>query len=327
MSNIGIVLISDIHFSLNTLKEATASLKHAVSTATSLGYYLVIAGDLNDSKAIIRAEVANALIDIFATATCPIYILVGNHDKINEKGLDHSLNFLMPYVTIVHKNTKLPDGTHLISYHTDLNAFREVLNTIPKGSTIIMHQGVRGAFMGDYIQDKTSIDPEELQDYKVYSGHYHRHQKIWSITYIGNPYTLTFGEANDPAKGYLVIDPHGRVKKIPLDTLRKHIIIERNEADFTIAQHGVKPHDLVWLKIKGPSDWLKTLNKDDLGHIFIGHSNFKLDLIPTEAKKPVHKVDSMTSDEILDSVIDSSAFSGEHKKKMKQLWRKLMYAH
>lgn len=318
----GVVLISDIHFNINTLKEAEASLRQAIKTSDNLGYTLIICGDLNDTKAIIRAEVANKLLEILSTRNkSNTIILIGNHDLINEKGKEHSLNFLDPYATIINEPFEW-GGYHLIPYQTSLEVFRGIIKGIPEGSTIVMHQGVQGAFMGDYMQDKTSVHIDELKAFKVYSGHYHRHQNIGTVTYIGNPYTLSFGEANDSSKGFLVLDEHERMTKVPTK-LRRHHVIERDNTDFLVADHSVKPNDLLWLKIKGKSEWLSTLSKEELGKQYIGHNNFRLDLIPTDEKQEITETPKAPL-EVLDLVIESSGASEERKTSLKKLAKELL---
>jgi len=104
MSKPAAVLISDIHFSLPNLELASAALLRAQFKAALLKVPLVIAGDLMDTKANMRAEVVNKLIQLFSVKDNPdTIILVGNHDLINEKGKSHSLNFLKPYTTVIDR--------------------------------------------------------------------------------------------------------------------------------------------------------------------------------------------------------------------------------
>lgn len=325
MSKRGLVLISDIHFSINTLKESEFSLRQALETALKLKYTLTIAGDLNDTKAIIRGEVANKLISILNDyKSVNVLILIGNHDLLNEKGKEHSLNFLneLSNVTVMSEYVEL-EGYHYIPYQTSKDAFRSIISKIPKGSTIIMHQGVLGAFMGEYIQDKSSIDPQELKDFKVYSGHYHRHHTVGTVTYIGTPYTITFSEASDGVKGYIVIDENNRIKQVPI-VLRKHIIVCRDNTNITISEHGIKLNDLLWLKISGPSDWLKTLNKEELGKRFIGHNNYRLDLIITDKSDLVDNTVNQNANDLLNQVIDCFSTTDSRKDILKSLAKELL---
>ena len=56
------VLISDVHYSLQTLPLADKVMRMAIDKANSLGVPLIVAGDLHDTKANMRAECVNAMI-------------------------------------------------------------------------------------------------------------------------------------------------------------------------------------------------------------------------------------------------------------------------
>jgi DNA repair exonuclease SbcCD nuclease subunit len=316
------VAISDIHFNIQNLNLAAESLSAALFKATELKVPLVIAGDLNDTKAIIRAEVANKMISILENAKTPVFILEGNHDKVNEKSDDHGLNYLKPYAKIIDKvaATKFLPNVLFIPYQNDGEKLTSILERVPEKTILVMHQGVRGAFMGDYVQDKTSIDTELLKDFTVISGHYHRHQTVGTLTYIGSPYTMTFGEANDGPKGFLVVNEDGSFTREILN-LRKHTILELNNLnEFNFK--NLNPSDLIWIKLSGNSEYLENIKKSDVAKL-IGHSNFKLDKIYPEKVK-LEKKAELTDGEILDALIDSSQESSEQKKYLKQLWRELV---
>jgi DNA repair exonuclease SbcCD nuclease subunit len=322
------VLISDIHFNVNALLWASSSLRQALNRATNLGTPLIIAGDLNDTKAIIRGEVANVIIEILSRASIKVFILVGNHDLLSEKTKESGLDYLKPYATVINKVTKLTDNVTLLPYYNDSAEISNILSAEPAGNTVIMHQGFRGAMMGDYIQDKTSVDPKLASHLRVFSGHYHRHQTIGTITYIGSPYTITFGEANDGPKGFLVLNEDGTYEQIPTN-LRKHVIIEGagDDEGFSVdwdKVHSIGDSDLIWVKLRGSQSNLAKIDKIQLGNLLFNHSNYKLDLIPTDSTvndaTPIDK----TNEEIFDSIIDSLSDSKEHKDYLKTLYRSII---
>lgn len=325
------VLISDIHFNINTLNLASKSLKAAIDKSNELKIPLIIAGDLNDTKAIIRAEVANSIIEILKTSKQKVIILVGNHDLVNEKMTDNGLNYLKPYALIANEpGFLLEEKVMVIPYYSNADILKEYVKYIIPGTLAVMHQGFKGAFMGDYIQDKTSLSPEEVSHLSVFSGHYHRHQTLCStkekeahkqvfgkgtITYIGSPYTVTFGEANDGPKGFLVVNEDGSFTREILE-LRKHIIVERNPENALDPVENYKTGDLLWVKVRGEESKLNTINKTD----FI-YKDFKLDLIPEDKIKTNIQVDTLSNSEIMDKLIDNVKDSEEHKKYLKSLWR------
>lgn len=341
------VLISDIHYNLQTLPLADAAMRQAIAKSNELKVPLIVAGDLHDTKANLRAECVNAMLATFALADIQPYVMCGNHDSINEKSQEHALNFLDGLVTIVDEHLIIPDtveGTdiELIAYHNDTDKLKLRLKKSQDAGyfrPIIMHQGIQGSNSGEYIQDRSAITKDDVKDLRVISGHYHARQDIktgrpqkgalglWS--YIGNPYTLNFGEANDPAKGFQILHDDGTLKFVRTN-LRRHIILNVEKANYDYWQitgkvplEDVQDKDLVWVKMTGSKEDLVGMNKTKVAKILFPLSNFKLDLIPTTYNnlckaKPIHK----TKEEQLDHTIDSMAdVSTDRKQSVKDLWK------
>lgn len=323
------VIISDIHFNLQNLELATKALMSAFRSARALLVPLIIAGDLNDTKALMRGEVVNRLLEIFTHFFPDVtsYTLVGNHDLINERGKEHTLNFLSPFTILVDEPWSTSEF-NFIPYQSNAENFYSALMKMPKDKLVIAHQGVRESYMGDYIQDKSAISlTAEVLEYTIISGHYHRHQVLadgkW--TYIGNPYTMSFGEAKDGDKGYLIVYDDLTLKRDILN-LRRHITLECHyDQLYGYTTDPVRENDLLWLKLTGKQSQLNLIDKSDLGQSLIGHSNFKLDLIVEDDSD--HKNETytdMTSHEIMLKFIDDLQDTDEHKKKLKEIYNEIL---
>lgn len=333
MSKHTAIVISDLHFTPATLEIATECLKKAITFANSLNVPLIIAGDTLDSKSIIRAECANRLIEILGTrAVGRTKILVGNHDLLNEKGKEHSLRFLEPYAEIIQTpvyDIKL--DLWLIPYMSSNQELAELLAKIPKGSRIVMHQGVQTAYMGHYVQDKSSLPKEAFDGLIAISGHYHRAQDILCgatgrVTYVGNPYTLSFSEASDGEKFFMILYDDGTYFRVPTYQ-RKHVIKEMSIVELTMANGADMleyEYDLLWLKVHGTKSELIKLNKKELGQRLFGHSNFKLDLIPSDNHKVLKNNANLQDQEILDQLIDNMPETIEQKSNLKTMWKDLI---
>lgn len=334
-----LVLLSDPHAALSSVELVRSSMKQAIDEAHRRLVPLFISGDLNDTKALIRGEVANMLIEMlkYAKERCvSVFILIGNHDKLHEKGDPHSLEFLRPYAEVIDEPIRFHEDVYAIPYQSDLENLRAILQEIPKGSTLLMHQGLKGAFMGEYAVDKSSIDPSELAGYAVISGHYHRAQTIftdgnkhataWGIgtfNYVGTPYTVTFAEAHDGPKGFKVLFEDGSLELVETK-LRKHVMIETKVEDVMTPIEGLKPCDKLWLKVSGPYSELQKLKKRDIGQALLGHSDFKLDPVPTDEAQFKLNAEELTDEQILDKMIDESEETPEQKAALKVLWREAM---
>lgn len=342
------VLISDIHFTINTLEEAAASFLKAQFKAKILDVPLIVCGDTLDSKAIMRAECVNKLLELVPVKDAPEMIfLVGNHDKVNEKSKEHTLNFLKPYAVVVEESQlgHLSDTkVLLLPYQHDATQIRKLIYShlydydespgvepwIP--AIIIMHQGVIGSTAGHYIQDKSAVPKEELAGFRVISGHYHTRQTFdlpdgGQMTYLGNPYTLGFGEANDPEKGYHILNSDGSLEFISTD-LRKHVIIECTISDtFNVEKYPkATAQDKVWLKLKGNKELLNLYSKEVIAKTLFIKGEFKLTLHPNDTESTISVENIKDSQpELLDNLIQSlTNVSDEQKERLKSIWKDIV---
>lgn len=333
------VLISDIHYSLPTLELADVAMRQAVTRSNELLVPLIVAGDLHDTKANLRGECVNRMLETFNKAKDDVFFIVGNHDRLNEKAPEHALNFLdndypTRFIVDVPIVRAGPKGIILLPYYHDPAELRSALKDIPKGSTIIMHQGIEGSNSGDYIQDKSAIHLEDVAGMRVISGHYHTRQTIklpeggtWD--YIGNPYTLNYGEANDPPKGFQILMSDGSLEFVPTN-LRKHVVIEyaQNRINGGYAHFETIPNrrrgDLIWVKAKGSRLWLNTLTKtwlnDEIGDL---GTDFKLTLEPTDLDINMTQLERLNGSQLFDSLIDSTDTNQETKARLKTTWKSL----
>lgn len=336
------VIISDVHYSLPTLELADAAMLQAIYKAHELDVPLIVAGDLHDTKANMRAECVNAMLKTFSKPDL-CYIIRGNHDQINEKSTEHALPFLnrsndYNTVEVIDEPTVIQvipsfKDLYLIPYHHDVEALRAYLKTVPKGSTLIMHQGLNGSESGEYIQDRSALNPEDVEDFRVISGHYHRHQDIktgrprkgalglW--TYVGNPYTINFAEANDPAKGFVILMDDGLVEHVPTN-LREHKVMDITTEDLKgEAIFLGEPQDLVWVKIRGPSDELAKLSKASIAYNLDITQNFRLDLIPLDTKTEVTSgiAYQLSQPKLINNLIENLQNTDNNRKtRLKDLW-------
>lgn len=326
------VLISDVHYNINTLEVADKAMRMAISCANALGVRVVVCGDLHDSKANLRGECVNAMIKTWQTAKTPIITLRGNHDSLNERSEEHSLNFLAPYGKIVGSTIFEPDlQAWLVPYHHNPDELREFLRSdaVEADQTLIMHQGIQDASPGHYIQDKSALTKDDLAGLRVISGHYHTRQSFalphgGKFDYVGNPYTLNFAEARDPEKGFQILCSDGSLEFVPTD-LRAHRVLE-----YTVEQLKGdaiflgEPNDIVWVKVTGTQAELARLTKSQVAYDLDITQDFRLDLIPVDVRTDVSTAaqQTLSNAELYDSLIDSLTNTEDARKvRLKALWK------
>ena len=318
------VLISDVHYNLQTLNLADAAMRQAIHKANELGVPLIVAGDLHDTKANLRGECVNAMLETFKLCEQPPYVLVGNHDRIHEKSEAHSLNFLSPRAIVVSGCHNLHGQFSLLAYQHDPKEYKWYLKNCVTEKLLICHQGLVSSHMGEYVQDHSAITKDDVKDFRVISGHYHTRQDIktgrpqqgavglWS--YIGNPFTVSYGEANDPEKGFQILYDNGFLEFVPTN-LRRHIVVNCTVQDYKSKIITAQADDLLWLKFTGTVN--DTISRREVAE-FLGRDVFKMtfDVVRPETKTIRT---NQTQEQLLDEMIDKLPNSD----KLKSLWRGL----
>lgn len=329
------VIAGDIHYNLNTMHVADQAVRQAINLANKLNVPFISNGDMLDTKANLRAEYVNMIIKTFKTTKIKSYVNVGNHSRINERSKEHALNFLKPYANIVEIPTFIKElDSYIIPYDHDPKELKKYLKTLPKNSRLIMHQGVNKALPGEYILDKSAIDAQDLADFRTILSHYHARQdiecgnniknKVGLASYIGNPYTLNFAEANDPKKGFQILMDDGSLEFVPTN-LRKHVVIDFkiDDIDYINKIPNFNQQDLIWVKLQGTKKQLDIYTKKIVAKTFQITQDFKLDLIPTDTKTQSPE-QQLTNDVLLDNLIDSlTNTTNEQKTRLKEYWKQL----
>ena len=269
------ILCTDLHYNKSNYLEVTKVLRQCLELCVEKTSNLYILGDLNDTKAIVRAEFINEISNLFEEyPDVTKHILVGNHDLINVKNdRIHSLEFLryLPN-TKVYDNTM---GVHqriiednvkvgMIPYKNDLEELKnELSNFKDRGvTTLFLHQGISGSLKTASIKDTSGLDNTLLSDFKCYVGHYHLSHKVSdNIYYIGATLSKDFGEANQD-KFIWHINELGMHEKIPTNC-RLHKVLTLTE-DTELCLDNIKSDDYLRVILKGTKSWISSLDIKEL---------------------------------------------------------------
>jgi hypothetical protein len=316
------VLISDVHVSVKNFEPSIAALKFARDAANELDVPLVSGGDIHDTKSIHNSKCIRAMRKVLRNANLQPRFTVGNHERENEKATDHALECVEDLVIIFNEQKAHYDkqlDLWFVPYCHEPEVFLAAIEAIPDGADVICHQGVKGARMGEYIVDRSSVDPSVFERFRsVHSGHYHEHQIIGKFQYIGSPYTITAAEANDGPKGVRILFDDGSSELIELDQLRRHVTLEVTVEELKKLK-PFRPDTILKLKVTGSSEDLAAINKLKLGEKLLGHANLKLDRIATDS--PELHVLKATKSETFTDVMGSMVSTGSDS--VKNLWKEL----
>jgi hypothetical protein len=211
-------LVGDPHITPKSLDKGT----ELFQTVEEQGKPAVWMGDLLDTKEVVRGKCLNAYYDYFKNSKLQHIILVGNHDWFNLECLDHSLKPLssLPNVRVIDKfeyHPKLP--FIFMPYIHNKAQLTEILSNISNKEqyTLFGHFDVSGFDYGNgHFCEDGIITHEDFKGFKrVVSGHFHKLQQTGNFTYLGTPFSHSFGEANqDKVIGVYHLD-EDRLELIP----------------------------------------------------------------------------------------------------------------
>jgi len=198
MSVKNITVIGDPHLKKSNL-ELMAQLTQKVE---KLNYPSIWLGDLLDQKSVIQGECLNFWMYYFSGSSLQHYILVGNHDYFNLKSQEHSLQVLkdLPNVTVISGPRRLEVNQKNLDFipyiHLDHN-LKRTLKIVPKDATLFCHASITGFDYGTGMIHKGEVGLGGFKKCKrVISGHFHKHQQKGNLTYLGTPFSHSFGETD-----------------------------------------------------------------------------------------------------------------------------------
>ena len=176
-------------------------------------------GDVVERRKFINFKTLNSMKDILFVPLeemgGDIKIIIGNHDIYYKNTLSvNSMNELtkgMPHVTVYDEpcEVSLTDDHKVVflPWICDDNE-KQTEELIEKTRTKVAfgHLHIQGA---EHIKGSISFEghsPKMFRAFqRVFSGHFHHRSETGNITYLGNPYEITWSDYNDP-RGFHIYD-------------------------------------------------------------------------------------------------------------------------
>lgn len=245
-----LTIVGDPHVKNKNLDQAN----QLFDLIESQGNPTIILGDLLDTKEVIRGKCLNLIYNRLKQSKLQFTILVGNHDYFNLECQDHALKVFEGLSNVeVVDNVVNKYGMYFIPYRHGRDSTLELLNRIPDHARVFGHMDVVSFDYGNgYISD-AGLSTEDLSRFqRVISGHYHKYQEKGNLTYLGTPFSHSFGESNQDK--FLGIYDSDLDKLELLETpFAKHITKEIN-CDMESGLETYQEKDHVRLILNGTSE-------------------------------------------------------------------------
>lgn len=171
---------------------------------------VAILGDLWHLRYRVPVSLLNAVAETFEAWGLNVVLLPGNHDQVDVYGRN-AMEVLgaLPNVEVFSEPTVNASGAFL-PYRKDPGLMVELSQKLLAQAAVKIlytHAGVRGAAQNGSIYDADGIPLEALVGWDlVVTGHYHRHQRLGNVVYLGSPWETRADEAGDPKGVWRVPD-------------------------------------------------------------------------------------------------------------------------
>ncbi len=287
------LLYSDLHLRPERIDDqlkCLAFIGEAAQPVIDSGGFVINGGDLFHEKGIVRTSCWDRLREVrvdWMVKGIRHIDDIGNHDQEDFQGMINPLKIFDHFDgCFVASEPMFVDPWWIIPYTRDL---KKSLKEVPDDSLVVIHAGVVGARMSAGIEDQDGIDPEVFDRFKrVFAGHYHRHQTIGKVTYIGSPMQQDFGEAGEKKGFILYDDKKDKFKFVEIPGIPKH-----HKIDMGSDTDEIGVNDFVHVKVSGDRK-ASMISKEELQKQIPGRVT-KIDREITEVKSSRLNIDD-TSD-------------------------------
>lgn len=213
------------------------------------------------------------------------FMIVGNHDMANPNNTMNSILFVFSdYAKIIpdyHFLDTESSRIHFLSFSNSL--FENFILSEEKKNILIGHLDIMGFTMPNGFRSESGFSASDFDDFDlVISGHYHKHQTLNKIVYVGSPYQTSFAERDQP-HGFIVLDT---------DTLGWEFIEYTNAPKYKILTinklSDINQEDIIdnFVKIKLTSN---RISKSKLRDTIFEAGAVSVDIIPPEDVKEIEK--------------------------------------
>lgn len=256
-----ILFIGDVHAVPSELGDCQALVDFVLATAKEQLAEAFFLGDQYHSHQIIRSEVMNfwrTTFKAFKEAGVPVSALVGNHDISGEGNSIHAMAAHEEQVEVIDRPL-VRGGVLFLPYYPDKAGFVAACKANPTRMAVV-HQTFMGAQFENGMYAPDGVEPADIPQEEVLSGHIHLPKVFGKITYIGAPRWRSLSDANTPRAIWLyTVDDSGNVvDKASFDTGTVCRQIRYVEVTPENPFNLVRDPNVDWrIDIRGPADFIQ----------------------------------------------------------------------
>ena len=166
-------------------------------------------------------ETASQFFKCFKNLRKPHYVLVGNHEMINQDFNAIELLDNIDNITVIDEPDTLYANSIMSEYalHTDNNADNNIslaflpycdckdILELPGGDFLFSHQDIQGSTIRGDFKLPDGIEPNVLSKYRlVFNGHIHKPSIMGNVVNVGSTVTHSFSDDNDSVPQCYVFD-------------------------------------------------------------------------------------------------------------------------
>jgi len=215
---------------------------------------LVLLGDVYDLRYTVPIALQNRVLDWVERArqSFELVILPGNHDQDDVAGR-HALEVFRAHAQIMTDPAWNEHGLWL-PFRRNISEIIEVVQTQPRPDSspnvAWLHHGIQGAMMNTNVVagELDGIPPAVFSGFDtVFAGHWHRHQEVANVVYVGSPWQTRADEAGQE-KGFIWIDDDGW-EHVPIRVGRRHHRVQMTKGSPNPELAEASPGDRVHLTL------------------------------------------------------------------------------
>jgi DNA repair exonuclease SbcCD nuclease subunit len=273
------LFVGDPHVTPDALDDCKALVDLIISTALEHKAIVVLLGDQYHTHSVIRLEVLHFWKQFFYELirnNIPCIALVGNHDMMGNGTSDiYSMIAHDSYCYVVNHQGYDRNGVFFIGYLDDKEWFVNMCKDYNKTKTVVCHQtftypnynetGLGARYENGFFA-MDGINPDEIPQDLIISGHIHTPQQFGKVWYVGAPRWRIHTDANtERAIWVMKFDNIGKLlesHRIDTGKVCRKIINLTDTPQCPYDPEMVTDKDDWRVDIKGSPEWCFTREKE-----------------------------------------------------------------